>query len=255
MIARNDDTPRIDLNADLGEGHDDATIVPLVTSVNVSCGVHAGDDDTIRATLRIARAHRVAVGAHPSFPDREGFGRRVTTHDPRAIADFVAQQVAHLADVAAAESMTLAHVKAHGALYNLAAVDRPVADAVARGVARVLPGTRLVALAGSLALEAARDAALIPVAEAFVDRAYLDDGTLAPRDRAGAMIEDLATATARALALARREPVASIDGRELRIAADTLCLHGDTPGATARTRAVRAALDAAGIRLAAPATT
>lgn len=255
MISRDDGTPHIDLNADVGEGFDDATVVPLVTSVNVSCGAHGGDDETIRATLRIARTHGVAVGAHPSFPDREGFGRRITTRDPIAIADFVAAQVAHLADLAAAEGVTLSHVKPHGALYNLAASDRAIADAVARGVARVRSGTRFVVLAGSVALDAARDVGLVPVAEAFVDRAYLADGTLAPRGREGAVVEDVAVATARALALARGEPVTSIDGRELRIAADTLCLHGDTPGAAARTRAVRAALDAAGIRLAVPAAT
>jgi UPF0271 protein len=246
---------RIDLNADLGEGCDDAAIVPLVTSANVSCGAHAGDERVIHATLQAARAHGVAVGAHPSFPDREGFGRRITTRDPGAIADLVAEQVAHLAVVAAAEGVVLAHVKPHGALYNLAAADRSVAAAVARGVARVLPATRLVVLAGSLALGAARDAGLVPVAEAFVDRAYLGDGTLAPRDRAGAVVEDVATATARAVALARHEPVAALDGRRLRITADTLCLHGDTPGAAARARAVRAALIDAGIRLAAPGTT
>lgn len=247
--------PRIDLNADVGEGCDDAALVPLVSSVNVSCGAHAGDDATSRATIRIARAHDVAVGAHPSFPDRDGFGRRVTTRDPDAIADLVAAQVEHLAAIASAEGATLAHVKPHGALYNLAAADRRVADAVARGTARVLPGTRLLVLAGSLALDAARDAGLVPVAEAFVDREYLDDGTLAPRERAGAVVESLETATARAVALALREPIASLDGRSLRIRADTLCLHGDTPGAAARARAVRAALDAAGIRVAPPGVT
>ena len=246
---------RIDLNADVGEGCDDAVIVPLVTSANVSCGAHAGDDDVIRATLRVARAHGVAVGAHPSFPDRAGFGRRITARDPLAITDLVAAQVTHLAALAAAERVTLAHAKPHGALYNLAAVDRGIADAVARGVAHVLPGTRLVVLAGSPALDAARDAGLVPVAEAFVDRAYLDDGTLAPRDRAGAVVEDLAAAAHRALALARGEPILSLDGHALQVAAETLCLHGDAPDAAARARAVRAALEAAGVRLAAPGTT
>lgn len=245
----------IDLNADVGEGFDDDALVPLVTSVNVSCGAHAGDDEAIRATLRIARTHGVAVGAHPSFPDREGFGRRITTRDPDAIADLVAAQVAHLAALAAADGVALGHVKPHGALYNLAAADRGVADAVARGAALALPGTCLVVLAGSIALAAARTAGLVAIAEAFVDRAYLDDGTLAPRARPGAVIEDVADATRRALALARRAPITSLEGTPLRITADTLCLHGDTPGAAARARAVRDALTAAGIRLAAPALT
>jgi len=242
---------RIDLSADVGEGCDDGPLLPLVSSVNVSCGAHAGDEATIRATLRSARAHGLAIGAHPSFADREGFGRRVTSRDPAVIADIVAAQVAHLARLAADEGVTLAHVKPHGALYNLAASDRQVADAVARGTASVLPRTRLVVLAASVALDAARAAGLQAVAEAFVDRAYLDDGTLVPRDRAGAVIEDRATAAQRALALVRGAPLHSIEGRLLRITADTLCLHGDTPGATARAGAVRAALGAAGVVVAA----
>lgn len=246
---------RIDLNADVGEGHDDAALLPHVTSANVSCGAHAGDDETIRATLRIARAHGVAVGAHPSFPDRAGFGRRITTRDPASIARVVAEQVAHLVGLAATEGVTLEHVKPHGALYNLAAVDREVAGAVARGVAAVLPGTRLVGLAGSQALAAARAAGLVPLGEAFVDRAYLGDATLAPRDRPGAVVEDLASAVRQAVALARGEPIAALDGGELCIAADTLCLHGDTPGAAARARAVHDALRAAGIPVRSPGAT
>jgi UPF0271 protein len=250
MSTRDGAAPRIDLNADVGEGCDDAAMVPLVTSANVSCGAHAGDDDVIRGTLRVARAHAVAVGAHPSFPDRAGFGRRITTRDPRAIADLVAAQIAHLAGLASAEGVVLAHVKPHGALYNLAAAERDVADAVARGVARELPGTRLVLLAGCPGLPAARDAGLVPVAEAFVDRTYLDDGSLVPRDRPGAVIEDVGVAARQALALARGEPIASLDGRTLHVAADTLCLHGDSPGAALRARAVRDALARAGVRVA-----
>lgn len=255
MTTRDDVAPRIDLNADVGEGCDDAAVVPLVTSANVSCGAHAGDDVVIRATLRVARAHAVAVGAHPSFPDRAGFGRRITTRDPLAISDLVAGQIAHLAGLAAAEGVVLTHVKPHGALYSLAARERGIADALARGVARVLPGTRLVLLAGSTALAAARHAGLVPVAEAFVDRAYLHDGSLAPRDVAGAVIEDVGDAVRRAVALARREPIPTLDGRLLHVSADTLCLHGDTPGAAARARAVRDALAAAGVRLAPPGST
>jgi UPF0271 protein len=241
----------IDLNADVGEGCDDAALVPLVTSANVSCGAHAGDDTLIRTTLRIARAHGVAVGAHPSFPDRPSFGRDITTRDPHAIHDLVAAQVEHLVALAAAEGIAVRHVKPHGALYNLAAADRTVADAVARAVASVLPGTRLFALSGSLALGAALDADLVPVAEAFIDRAYLDDGTLAPRDRPGAMITDVAAAARRAVSLARRAPIRSLDGAEIHVAADTLCLHGDTPDVADRARAVREALSVAGVVIAA----
>lgn len=245
--------PRIDLNADVGEGFDDATLLPLVTSANVACGGHAGDDDVIATTLRIARAHGVAVGAHPGFVDRASFGRVVTTREPSEIERLVVWQVEHLAGLAAREGVTVAHVKPHGALYNLAAVERPVADAIARAVADVLPGTRLVGLAGSKLLDAARDAGLVAVGEAFIDRGYLSDGTLAPRDRPGALIEDVHAAAARAIALATRAPIAAVDGTVLHVAADTLCLHGDTPGAADRARVVRAALLDAGVRIVAAA--
>jgi 5-oxoprolinase (ATP-hydrolysing) subunit A len=244
--------PRIDLNADVGEGFDDAALVPLVTSASVACGGHAGDDAGIRATVRIARAHGVAVGAHPGFADRASFGRRVTTRDAASITRLVAQQVEHLAALAAREGVTLVHVKPHGALYNLSAVDRDVADAIAAGVARVLPGTALVGLAASTSLDAARDAGLTPIGEAFVDRGYLGDRTLAPRDRSGALLEDVHLAAARAVALATGAPFRAVDGTVLHVVADTLCLHGDTPDAVARARAVRAALRDAGVRLAAP---
>jgi UPF0271 protein len=241
----------IDLNADVGEGYDDQAILPLVTSANVACGAHAGDEATARATLRLCRAHGVAVGAHPGFDDRAGFGRRVTTQDPGAIAELVARQIAWLAALATGEQVALTHVKPHGGLYNLSAVDRTVADAIARTLARVAPGTRLIGLAGSFSLAAAADAGLDAVGEAFVDRGYLGDGTLAPRDRPGAVITDAAEAARRALHIARREPIETVDGARIVLRAGTLCLHGDTPGAAAHARAVRAALLGAGIQLAA----
>lgn len=247
--------PTIDLNADVGEGFDDAALIPLVTSVNVACGGHAGDDATMRATVRLARTHGVALGAHPGFPDRADFGRRVTTADPDAIASLIVEQVERLAAIARDEGVPVAHVKPHGALYNLSAVDRAVAQAVARAVVRVLPGTRLVGLAGSISLDAARAAGLTPVAEAFADRAYLADGTLAPRARAGAVIENVDHAASRAVELVTTGTLEAIDGAPLRIAADTLCLHGDTPDAALRARTIRTALAAASVtiaRLAAP---
>jgi len=239
----------IDLNADVGEGYDDAGLIPLVTSANVACGAHAGDAATMRATVRLAVAHGVAVGAHPGFPDRANFGRGVTTKDPDAIAALVVEQIERLAEIARREGASVAHVKPHGALYNLSAVDRAVADAVARAVVSVLSGTRLVGLAGSPSLDAARDAGLTPVAEAFADRAYLADGTLAPRTRAGAVIENVDHAATRAVKLVTTGTIDTIDGALLHLTADTLCLHGDTPDAALRARSIRTALSAAGVTI------
>jgi len=243
----------IDLNADVGEGHDDARLLPLVSSANVACGVHAGDEDTARATLRLARKHGVAVGAHPGFAGRADFGRRITTRDPDTIADLVARQIIWLDSLARDEGVAITHVKQHGALYNLSAVERAVADAIARTIARVAPGARLVGLAGSLSLAAAEDAGLDALGEAFVDRTYLADGTLVPRDRAGAVIENAAEAARRAVLIATLRRIDTLDGARLVLHADTLCLHGDTPGAAQRASAVRAALLAAGVQIAAPA--
>lgn len=243
--------PCIDLNADVGEGYDDAGLIPLVSSANVACGAHAGDAATMRAAIRVARANGVAVGAHPGYPDRSTFGRTVTTRARDAIEALVAEQVLRLAGIAGEEGVALAHVKPHGALYNLSARDPAIAAAIARAVARVAPGAHLVGLAGSCSLAAARHAGLVAVAEAFVDRGYLADGTLAPRDVPGALVADVATAASRATALATTGVVTALDGGELRLAAQTLCLHGDAPDAVARARAVRRALVAAGVQISA----
>lgn len=243
---------RIDLNADVGEGARDGEVLRFVSSANVACGGHAGDEATMRATVRLALRHGVRVGAHPGFPDRAGFGRTVTTRDVSAIESLVAEQVRALAEIARAEGATLAHVKPHGALYNLSARDPVIAAAVARAVRAAAPGVRLVGLAASRSLDAARDAGLTALAEGFVDRGYRADGTLAPRDGEGALVEDPAEAARRALALARGEAIATVDGAPLVLRCDTLCLHGDTPGAPRIARAVRAALDAAGVLVAAP---
>ena len=229
---------RIDLNADLGEGFDDAAIMPCLSSCNIACGGHAGDAASMRAAVALAVSHGVAVGAHPGFPDRPGFGRLVTTRDLVAIAALVSEQIGALAAIAAEAGVTLSHVKPHGALYHLAATDDSVASAVARAVRRVDPGLAMYGLAGSLALPVARAEGLHAVAEGFADRAYLADGGLAPRGAAGALIGDPERAAAQAVRLARE--------------VDTLCLHGDTPGAVVIARRVRAALAAAGFHVACP---
>jgi UPF0271 protein len=243
---------RIDLNADVGEGYRDDELLALVTSANVACGAHAGDAATMRATVRLARALGVRVGAHPGFADRAGFGRRIGSRDPAVIADLVAAQIAALARIAAEEGVTLAHVKPHGALYNLAAIDDEVADAVAATVARCAPGAHLMGLAGSRALHAARRHGVIAEAEGFADRGYLGDGTLAPRERAGALLDAPADAARQAVRLACDGAVTTLDGATLTLQVDTLCLHGDAPDAAARARAVRVALLDASVRLSPP---
>ncbi len=237
----------IDLSADVGEGFDDTELVPLLTSVNVSCGGHAGSWPAIRATLARARDLGLAIGAHPSLPDREGFGRRLTTRDPAAIAALVEAQIRALADAAARLGSALTHVKPHGALYDFCLWDRDLAGTLCAAIARVDSRLALVAPAGSPAIEVAHASGLASIAEAFADRAYRADGRLVSRTEPGALLLDATRVAARAVALARGEPIPTHDGAMLRLAPATLCLHGDTPDAPALARAVRDALVAAAI--------
>jgi UPF0271 protein len=243
---------RIDLNADVGEGcADDTALLALVTSANVACGFHAGDTASMARTVSAAAKAGVAVGAHPSFPDREGFGRRPMQRSPAEVEADVINQVRALHAICRAQGVQLAHVKPHGALYNQAAVDAELAAAIARAVHAVDPRLALVGLASSRSLrEAAAAFGLRYAAEAFADRAYAADGTLIPRSRAGAVIESAAAAAAQAVRIATRGEVAAADGALVRLEADTLCLHGDTPGAVDLARAVRAALLGAGVAVA-----
>lgn len=248
---------RIDLNADVGEslgawslGEDEA-LIPLVTSVNVAAGMHAGDPVVIRRTIELAARHGVAVGAHPGYPDLQGFGRRAMALSPAEIEASVLYQVGAVAALARAAGVELRHVKAHGALYNRAAHDEPAAAAIAQAVAAFGRDLVLVGLAGS-ALVAAGRAAGLPVAEeAFADRAYEADGSLRSRSLDGAVLDDPAAAAAQALSIVRGT-VTAADGAAVVVRADTLCVHGDLPGAAARVRAVRDALVGAGVELLAP---
>jgi UPF0271 protein len=206
----------------------------------------------MRATLLLARRHGVAVGAHPGFPDREGFGRTITTRDPAAIEALLLPQLTAMVEVAASEGATIAHVKPHGALYNLSAQDRAVADAVAAAVRRVVPGAALVGLAGSHSLPAAAAAGLRALAEGFADRGYLADGSLAPRAQPGAVIADPDVAAERAVRLVTEGRITTLDGGELALAIDTLCLHGDTKGAARLARRVRQRLVESDVELRAP---
>lgn len=246
----------IDLNCDLGEAAEPAQwdvesrVLAHVTSVNIACGVHAGDPDLMRRTVQLALTHGVAIGAHPGLRDRDGRGRRERTLTVVEVENLIAYQVGALAGICALLGANVTHVKPHGALYSMAACDRQLADAVARAIVAVDRRLILVGLAGSELIAAGKRAGLITAEEAFVDRAYQPDGSLVPRDRPGAVIHDEATVITRALSLARDGTVTSLDGLPVSVRADTLCLHGDTPGADRLARAVRNALTNAGIRVA-----
>jgi UPF0271 protein len=233
----------IELNADIGEGCDDASLLPYLDRVSIACGGHAGDAASMAAALRLAAEHGVAAGAHPSYPDRAQFGRQALAASADDIAVWVTQQTEALAEQAARLGLRLAHVKPHGALYNVAAHDAGVAQAIARAVAAVDPGLLLIGLAGSQLIVAAQSAGLAVLQEGFADRRYQADGRLVSRETPGALLADPDMAALQALAFARGEPVATLDGGCLRIRVDTLCLHGDTPGALKIAQAVHAALN------------
>jgi UPF0271 protein len=246
--------PRIiDVNADVGEGcGQDVALMPLISSANIACGYHAGDAASMREAVVMARDCGVAVGAHPSFPDREHFGRRDMQLTPAQIDECIAAQVSHLAEIAASEGVAIRHVKPHGALYNMAARDEQLADTLVRAIRRLDPALRVFALAGSALLKSAEQAGLRAVSEVFADRAYQPDGRLVPRDRPGGVIHEEAEAAVRAAGMALHETVVAVDGTSVTVRADTICIHGDTPGAASLARRVRERLDAAGITVAPP---
>jgi UPF0271 protein len=245
--------PGLDFNCDLGEGcGSDAEIVPLISSASIACGAHAGDAGTMRETVALCRAHEVAIGAHPSFEDRAHFGRRELALPPAEIHGLVVRQVATLAEVCAETGARLRHVKPHGALYNLAARDRAVADAIAAAVRDFDPSLLLYGLSGSCLTDAGTAAGLAVVHEVFAERAYDGDGRLAPRGTPGAVIEALDAALAQVRTLLHEGVVVARDGSRVPLRADTLCLHGDRPDAAAFARALRAALLAEGIDIRAP---
>lgn len=233
----------IDLNADIGEGWDDAALMPYLDRVSIACGGHAGDAASMAAALRLGAEHDVVMGAHPSFPDSKHFGRRALAASEREIARWVAQQTEALAELAVRQGLRLVHVKPHGALYNVAARDRDVARAIAQAVAALDPTLALVGLSGSRLIEAGRAAGLVVLNEVFADRRYQANGALVSRETEDALIADPDTAAAQAVAFARGKSVAGRDGENPHVAADTICLHSDTPNAIKIARAVRAALN------------
>jgi UPF0271 protein len=245
----------IDINSDVGEsfgaysiGHD-AGLMRSITSANVAAGFHAGDPSVLRQTIRIAKKHGVAVGAHPGFPDLVGFGRRELTVSPAEAEDFVLYQVAAVAGVAAAEGVSLQHVKPHGALFNMAVHDAQLAAAIARAVAAFDKRLVLFGLPGSEILKAGRAAGLRVAAEVFADRAYEPDGTLASRKKPGTVIHDPEAVVARAIRMVTQKNVVAIDGSVVALEADTMCVHGDTPGSDDLAARIRAGLEKAGVEV------
>ena len=244
---------RIDLNSDVGEsfgayaiGHD-AGLMPSITSANVAAGFHAGDPSVLRETIRLAKKRGVAVGAHPGFPDLVGFGRRELNVTLREAEDFVLYQLAAVAGVAAAEGVRLQHVKPHGALFNMAVKDTALASAIASAVAAFDQRLILFGLPDSEILKAGRAAGLRVAAEVFADRAYEPDGSLVSRRKAGAVIHDVQTVVDRAIRMVKDNVVIAMDGAAVALQADTICVHGDTPGADELAARLRAGLEAAGI--------
>ncbi|MCS7054861.1 MAG: LamB/YcsF family protein [Thermoflexales bacterium] len=241
---------RVILNCDCGEGvTDDASILAHVTAANIACGGHAGDADSMRATLRLCRQHGVSPGAHPSYPDRVYFGRRVLPMAPDAVTACVREQIQALSAIAAQEGMTLTHVKPHGALYNQAAACREIADAIVRAIVAHDPSLALIGLAGSALVAAGEAAGLRVLREAFADRAYERDGSLRARDYPDALIEDDARCLAQAEDIVLRGQVTTHDGARIPLCADTLCIHSDTPGAARRAAFLRRGLLQAGVAL------
>jgi 5-oxoprolinase (ATP-hydrolysing) subunit A len=248
---------RMDLNCDMGEVPEavaDATqesLMASLTSVNIACGGHAGDPQTMKATIEQALRWKLDVGAHPGYADRANFGRMELQLAPEIIADSVLEQVQTLAAIAEGCGARVTHVKPHGALYNQAARNRAVAGAIADGVARWTRDVVLVGLAGSLMLDVFRDAGFRVAAEAFADRRYESDGSLRSRRFADALIRDPAEAGQQALRIAERGTVIARGGTEIATSAQTICIHGDTPGAPAIAEAVAKTLREAGFALSA----
>lgn len=260
MSAANDNASGacIDLNCDMGESYgvwqlgDDTGIMPLISSANIACGFHGGDPATIRQTVRRAVDAGVAIGAHPSLPDLMGFGRRAMKISAQDMYDLIVYQAGAVEAFARAAGARLHHVKCHGMLYNIAAKDRELADAMAKAVRDLGSDVMLYALSNSEMMSAGERHKVRTVGEVFADRSYQSDGTLTPRGQPGAMIDDVDRSVAQALGMIERGEVSSLAGTAVRVAAGTLCLHGDQPGAVRFAHALRTAFAQRGIAVRAP---
>lgn len=240
----------IDLNCDLGEGYShDAELMGIITSANIACGGHAGDEATMSATVRLAIEKGVAIGAHPGYRDKDNFGRTYQTLASAEITDLVTEQITLLKNTAAKQNGSVSHVKPHGALYNRAADDPMTAAAIVKAIIAVDPSLFLFGLAESTLVTEGRNAGLRVVGEAFADRRYTAAGRLASRSIEGAVIDDAAVAAEQALKIAKREPIKTIDGEEIVIDAETICLHGDGVTAISTARLIRTFLEDNGIEV------
>ena len=244
---------RIDLNSDVGEsfgiytiGHD-AGLMKSITSANVAAAFHAGDPTVLRDTIRLAKANGVAVGAHPGLPDLVGFGRRELSITPKEAEDLVLYQIAAVAGVASAEGVKVQHVKPHGALFNMAVRNAELSAAIARAVVAFDPSLILFGLPGSELLNAGRATGLRVAAEAFADRAYDADGSLTSRRTPGSVIHDVDAVVSRAIRMVKDHIVVAVDGAVVEVEADTICVHGDTPGSDELAAKLRLGLETAGV--------
>ena len=245
---------QLDLNADVGEGdpESDEALLRLVSSANVACGLHAGDAHTMRATVSLAVRHGVAVGAHPGYDDREGFGRRPMRLSPAEINDLLLYQLGALDAIARAEGTLIHHVKPHGALYNQAVADAALAVAIVAAIRVFDPALRLVGPAGSAMARAAQSIGHPFTPEAFVDRRYRADGSLVSRTEPSSVLADLEDVARQVRSLVTHGEVAASDGSRVPIAFETLCLHGDTPGSALLAARIRQELSALGVSVSAP---
>lgn len=245
----------IDLNCDLGESYGayhlgmDEEIIPLISSANVACGFHAGDFNTMANTAKLCAENGISIGAHPGFPDMQGFGRRNMNLSPAEARNLITYQVGALSAFCRSAGVRLWHVKPHGALYNMAAKDPALAKAICQGIYSFDPSLILLGLSGSEMLKQAKAIGLPYSAEVFADRAYEDDGTLVARSKPGAMITDEDEAVARVIRMILEHKVTSINGKEIEICPDSVCVHGDSPKALLFVKKIRAALEAEGITI------
>lgn len=248
----------IDLNCDMGESFGayrmgmDELLMPFITSANIACGFHAGDAAVMRRTVQACKAHHVAIGAHPGLPDLSGFGRRAMRITPDEAYEMVVYQIGALMGFVRSEHAVLRHVKPHGALYNMAASDPALAEAIAEAVYRVHPELILYGLAGSELTKAGVHRGLLVVEEAFADRTYRIDGSLTPRTEAHAVLNDSDACAEQAALIVKQGIVWTSDGGSIPIAADTLCIHGDGPHALEFAKAIRQRLDREGVQVKAP---
>ena len=249
---------RVDINCDMGESFGayeigaDKEVLPYVTSANIACGFHGGDPRVMRETVAEAKARGVAIGAHPGLPDLAGFGRRAMQVTPQEVYDLIIYQVGALLGFVRAAGVELQHVKPHGALYNMAAAQPALADAIARAIRDIDQALVLYGLANSHLLTAAERAGIASASEAFADRNYLHDGALVPRQRPDALVTDADEAVRRVVRMVKEGVVADVDGEDIAIRADTICIHGDGPHAAALARKLRAGLETAGVSVVAP---